>query len=187
MKLVDIEDRVARFHEMVKGKRMRISAPSFFQSHVDAPAALVDAVKIAIGDAPIGRLADLYCGVGLFAAFIDAEETLAVESSRTATRDAKHNLKDRNAIVLCNDVDAADLGDCDAIIADPPRDGLGKKGLTAIVNADPERVVLVSCDAAAGARDIRALIDVGYRLTSVQPIDQFPHTHHVEIVSGFHR
>ena len=59
--------------------------------------------------------------------------------------------------------------------------------LKEILNADPERVVLVSCDAAAGARDTRALVDSGYRLTSVQPIDQFPHTHHVEIVSGFHR
>ena len=185
--LVDIDDRVARYHEMVNGRRLRISVPSFFQSHVDAPAALVAAVQAAIGSAPIGRLVDLYCGVGLFAAFVDAEEILAVESSRIATRDAKHNLKERNAIVVCADVDAADLGDCDVAIADPPRDGLAKKGLTAILNADPERVVLVSCDAAAGARDTRALLDSGYRLTSVQPIDQFPHTHHVEIVSGFHR
>ncbi len=181
-------ERAVQYREIVHGKSLRISAPSFFQSHAEAPDVLVTLIGNALNDGTTkSRVADLYCGVGLFGMFIDADTIIGVESSRAAVRDAKSNLAGRGAVVVCANVEAADLGDCDAVIADPPRDGLGKRGLQAIVNSDPDSIVLVSCDPASGARDLRNLVDAGYTIESIQPVDQFPHTAHVEIVSVLRR
>jgi 23S rRNA (uracil1939-C5)-methyltransferase len=73
------------------------------------------------------------------------------------------------------------------VIADPARSGLGKPGVGVIVETDAPRVVLVSCDAVAAARDARLLVDAGYLVDEVEVLDLFPHTHHVEVVSTFRR
>ncbi len=189
--VVPKHDSGAHFSALVRDRRFRISGGSFFQSHVHSPEVLVGLVQAAV--APLGhlhRVADMYAGVGLFGAFIDADSIIAIEASRAAARDAKSNLSGRGArgaIVVCAKVESADLGDCDVVIADPPRDGLGAGGVRVVNDADPAMVVLISCEPAAGARDLRALTGLGFTLESVQPVDQFPHTSHVEMVSILRR
>ena len=189
--VVPKHDSGAHFNAKVRERRFRISGGSFFQSHVDSPDALVSLVQAAV--APLGhlhRVADMYAGVGLFGAFIEADSIIAIEASRAAARDAKSNLSGRGArgaIVVCAKVESADLGDCDVVIADPPRDGLGDGGVRVVNDADPAMVVLISCEPAAGARDLRSLTGLGFTLETVQPVDQFPHTSHVEMVSILRR
>ncbi|NDF81562.1 MAG: hypothetical protein EB130_00180 [Actinobacteria bacterium] len=73
------------------------------------------------------------------------------------------------------------------VIADPARSGLGKAGVTTLLDTAAPTVVLVSCDAVAAARDARLLVDAGYDLVNAEVLDLFPHTHHVEVVSRFVR
>ena len=75
----------------------------------------------------------------------------------------------------------------DAVVADPPRAGAGAEVCESIAATGAPRVVLVSCDPAAGARDLRTLTEAGYELESLQAWDLFPHTHHVEMVSVLSR
>ena len=71
----------------------------------------------------------------------------------------------------------------DVVIADPSRTGLGRDGARTVLACDPERIVLVSCDAAALARDVGLLVGAGYTLTSVTLVDLFAHTPHIECVT----
>jgi 23S rRNA (uracil1939-C5)-methyltransferase len=75
----------------------------------------------------------------------------------------------------------------DLVVADPSRDGLKSQGVRAVVATGASRVVLVSCDARSLGRDGRRLREAGYQLTSVTPVDLFPHTFHVEAVAVFDR
>jgi len=72
-------------------------------------------------------------------------------------------------------------GKPDVIITDPPRAGMHDDVINAILFADPKRIVYVSCNPATQARDLN-LLDANYRVAAVQPVDMFPHTHHVENV-----
>jgi len=76
----------------------------------------------------------------------------------------------------------AEHGTPDVIITDPPRAGMHPDVVDVILKAAPERIVYVSCNPATQARDI-ALLDQGYRVVAVQPVDMFPHTQHVEVVT----
>jgi 23S rRNA (uracil1939-C5)-methyltransferase len=75
----------------------------------------------------------------------------------------------------------------DVAIVDPPRKGLGERGVEAVTSALPRRVVYVACDPASLARDSRILAGVGYDLIEATPIDLFPQTYHVEVVATFDR
>ena len=75
----------------------------------------------------------------------------------------------------------------DLVVADPSRAGLGRGGIAVIAATGAHRVVLVSCDAASLGRDAALLRGAGYRLTSATPVDLFPHTFHVEVVTVFDR
>ncbi len=144
-------------HEVIDGHTMRVSINSFFQSRTDGAATLARLVREATG--PDRIIADLYCGVGLFAVTADTPRRIvAVERGRSAVADAKHNLKGRDARVVRGDVGKWHGNNVDVVIADPSRAGLGRDGARAVLACDPERVVLVSCDAAALARDV-ALLD----------------------------
>jgi 23S rRNA (uracil1939-C5)-methyltransferase len=176
----------ASIHEVVLGRRLRISARSFFQARPDGADALVRVVRDAVG--PDRAVADLYAGVGLFAALIDTPRALiVVEGARSAVADARANLAGLPARVHHADVTRFRLPPVDVVVADPSRAGLRAPGVAAIVVAEPERVVLVSCDAAAGARDVALLGSEGYRPTSCTVVDLFPHSHHVEIVTVLDR
>jgi 23S rRNA (uracil1939-C5)-methyltransferase len=136
---------------------------------------------------------DLYSGVGLFTAFIaeQVSHVTSVESYPPAVTDAEINLSDlTNIDIIEGPVEAvmADLpGPFDAVLIDPPRAGLDPQVIDEIIRLAPPRVVYVSCDPATFARDAHRLAIGGYRLGSVQPVDMFPQTYHIELVAAFDR
>jgi 23S rRNA (uracil1939-C5)-methyltransferase len=177
--------------ERVHGRMLRVSAGSFFQSGPEAAELLVDAVAALTPELTSAEhVVDAYAGVGLFAVCNTAPGTriTAIESSRRAAKDARHNLEGREADVL-----TAELADVtmpsrpDVVIADPARTGLGKPGVGAIARMKSPLVTLVSCDPVALARDAVLLGRDGYELERVVVLDLFPQTHHVETVSRFVR
>jgi 23S rRNA (uracil1939-C5)-methyltransferase len=173
--------------EEVAGVRLRVSARSFFQAGPDAAEALVGAVGDALGGAPpAGSLADLYAGVGLFAATLGrGARVVAVEASAPATADARVNLAGQDAKVVRSDVARWRARPVDAVVADPPRAGLGPAGVRVVAATHAREIVLVSCDAGALGRDTKLLRQAGYTWTGSTLVDAFPHTPQVEVVSRF--
>ena len=176
---------------VVHGRALRVSAGAFFQAGPAAAEALVDAVMAAAEVAPGERVLDLYAGVGLFAGALAAAgaQVVAVESSASATADARHNLDGAGVEVITADVAAAlrEVDGADVVVLDPPRTGAGPRVAATIAGLGPRRIVYVACDPAALARDTRALLDAGMALSGVTGIDVFGHTSHVEAVAVFDR
>ncbi len=196
---VHIGDR-AFLVERVAGRNLQVSAPSFFQSGAEAAALLVDAVTRAAPELSTADHAiDAYGGVGLFAATVmhDVRHVTLIESARSSCFDAKENLAHRSGNGPKSvDIVRGDVGDwkpaepahaVDVVVADPARPGLAKPGTAAIVRMSAPVVVLVSCDPVSLARDARLLADEGYVMESVEVLDLFPQTPHVECVTRFVR
>ena len=181
--------RRAWIHEEVAGRRWRISAQSFFQARPDGAEALVAAVARAIeGVPPDARLVDAYAGVGLFAGTVGAARpTVAIERSRSSVADARINLKGSDARLVGSSVDRWRASPAAVVVADPPRAGLGRVGADRLCATGADRFVLISCDAAALARDTGLLRSRGYELVDVTIVDLFPHTSHIETVARFDR
>ncbi len=183
----------AWIHEIVAGRRWRISAESFFQSRPDGTEALVDAVVTALGETltPGATVVDLYSGVGLFAGVLGERtggRVVAVESSRSAVADARINLADLDgARIVRSDVRRWHPSAADVVVADPSRQGLGAEVVPRIGATGASALALVSCDPGALGRDAGLLAADGWRLGSVRLVDLFPHTSHVEVVTGWIR
>jgi 23S rRNA (uracil1939-C5)-methyltransferase len=188
--IVPADVRRDHIHEVAAGRRWRISAQSFFQSRPDGADALAALVAAAAGRPGAGsRAVDLYSGVGLFAGvLVDAGWTVsAVESSAGSVADANVNLAGAPVNVFLADVHRWRGGRADLVVADPARRGLGDDGVATVLSTGARRVVLVSCDLDALGRDTALLGRAGYALTSATPVDLFPHTFHIEVVSTFDR
>lgn len=174
----------------VKAASFRVSPGSFFQVNTSLIETLVDAALGAL-DARTGEtILDAYCGVGLFARFIApiAGRVIGIESSPGAIADARENLAAFGNIELRQgevETEIPEIGQVDAAIVDPPRAGCGPQTIAGLIAAHPKRLVYVSCDPSTLARDARQLIDGGYRLVGVQPLDMFPQTYHIECVATF--
>jgi 23S rRNA (uracil1939-C5)-methyltransferase len=185
--------RKEMLHEVVQGVSLQVSMASFFQASQVAAELLVSAVNDAAGDAALsgeyGPIIDAYGGVGLFTAtLVDTDiPVVLVESNPSACSDARSNLHDHDVSIEQIAVEQWRVQDAGLVIADPARNGLGAMGVNAIVATEAQRIVLVSCDAVAGARDIRLLLDAGYACEGVTVLDLFPNTPHVEVVSSFSR
>jgi 23S rRNA (uracil1939-C5)-methyltransferase len=180
--------RGASVTEVVGGERLRISARSFFQTRVDGAEALVATVRDAVGDAHPSVIVDAYAGVGLFAAALGHHaEVVCIEQSASSCADARHNLADRKATIVQGRVERWRPRRADLVVADPSRRGLGAKAVDVLTATGAPRLVLVSCDAVAFARDARLLTAAGYRLGRATLVDLFPQTPHVEMVSVFDR
>lgn len=136
---------------------------------------------------------DLYCGTGSIGLFVSegAAKIIGVETVAEAVEDAKENAKLNNiqdahfysgdVIDICNDQFFAAHGRPDVIITDPPRAGMHEKLVKKILDTEAPVVVYVSCNPATQARDLN-LLGEKYNVTRVQPVDMFPHTHHIENV-----
>lgn len=179
--------RGGSYHEQAAGRRWRISARSFFQSRPDGADALARVVAGAAGVGDGRTAVDLYAGVGLFTgALVDLGwSVVAVEGHRTAAADARHNVP--AARVIHDDVTSWKPRPAALVVADPSRAGLGPRGVNVVAGCRPERVVLVSCDPASMARDVRLLAGHGFELRSTTVVDLFPHTFHIEAISEFSR
>jgi 23S rRNA (uracil1939-C5)-methyltransferase len=174
------------FH--LKDATLRVSDGSFFQVNTSLIETLIDQVQSKVDPQPADTILDAYCGVGLFSRFLAplVDRIIGIESNAGAVRDFRANLADFDRVEiqqgLVEKVLARLTHPLHAAIVDPPRTGCGPRVIAAVVARQIDRVVYVSCDPATLARDVRQLIDGGYQLIDVQPIDLFPHTYHVETV-----
>ncbi len=182
----------------VAGRRYRTSPGVFWQAHVGAPAALLEAVLDGVATRPGSHVVDLYAGAGLFSIRLAERvgpggRVLAIEHDRDASADARHNgrhlgqLEVRKAEVTPRLV-ATGIGRPDAIVLDPPRQGAGTAVMRAMAALRPpvRSAVYVSCDPASFARDLRVLLDAGWDLAELRAFDLFPMTEHVELVATVH-
>jgi len=177
----------ATLRETVAGASLRVSAASFFQSGPQAAELLVAEVAAACGDAlaAADRVIDAYGGCGLFAATLFPDRAVVVESSPSACADVRANVPaaevHQQLFEQWRPV-AAPL-----VVADPARAGLGREAVALVAATGADRVVLVSCDPVAMARDTALLAAHGYRHGGSTVLDLFPHTPHVEVVTRFDR
>ncbi len=186
---VEVLSGPGAWNERLGGDRYRISAPSFFQVNTGAATRLREVALEALACDGTMRVADLYAGAGTFTLPIarDAGEAIAVEASKYALADLRHNLDSAglDADVIPGDAAYAlsDLGYVDAALIDPPRAGISEKAMRALIGARIDRIVYVSCDPATLARDVKRFGEAGYTPGRFVPVDLFPQTHHLETVA----
>ena len=169
-----------------------VSAGSFFQVNTPLAGEMVAQVLRYL-PAEIKIILDLYCGAGLFSAFLapHCKRLIGVEASPSACRDFAINLDEFDHVELYEGPVQEVLPHLQAApgfaLVDPPRAGLDRRALDALVALAPPALVYVSCDPSTLARDARRLLDGGYRLAEVKPFDLFPQTYHIESISLFTR
>ena len=185
------------FEEM-EGRRFKVGPKSFYQTNSEQAYNLYKVAREFAGLTGNELVYDLYTGTGTIANFVarKARKVVGIEYVPEAIEDAKVNsalngidntlfyagdMKD----ILTNDF-IAEHGRPDVIITDPPRAGMHNDVIDVILAAEPKRIVYVSCNPATQARDLQ-LLDGKYKVTAVQPVDMFPHTHHVENVVQLER
>jgi 23S rRNA (uracil1939-C5)-methyltransferase len=178
--------------ETINGRDFKVSASSFFQVNTAQAGRLVEVAMKGLGVQDGDTVLDLYCGVGLFTAFIaeKASRVIGVESFPPAVRDAEVNLDEFDNVELYESpvemaMNHLEKESVQCVILDPPRAGCDKRVLEALIKIAPQRIVYVSCDPATLARDAKRLINGGYKLESATPLDMFPQTHHIETVAVF--
>jgi 23S rRNA (uracil1939-C5)-methyltransferase len=182
---------VGRNHitEVVAGQMYTVSAPSFFQANVPQTAHLVRLVLEYLELEGDETILDGYCGVGLFTLPLAerANLVIAVEVNPPAVDDLLQNTTAVENVEVIEGEFGGVISNLnqsfDAAVVDPPRTGLEREAVEGLVEASPERIVYVSCDPATLARDGRQLARAGYRLVEAQPVDMFPQTYHIEVVS----
>jgi len=176
-------------HEEAGGRRWRVSARSFFQNRPAGVDALVSEVGAMVDDLGTdGPMVDAYAGVGVFAGTVGSDRQVnAIERGRDSIADARVNLEGVDVKVIRADVDRWRPSSASIVVADPAREGLGKAGVKALVRAEPDLLVLVSCDPGSFARDAKLLGEAGMRLDRYTLVDMFPGTSHVETVAAFVR
>ena len=179
--------------ESIGGTSLRVSATSFFQVHTSQAEQLLTIVKRYANPQADDVVLDLYCGVGTFALNLcdNVAQVIGIDSSEAAIDDARFNSQDITNVRFEQGSAEGLLPSIeqpiDLVILDPPRQGLSKEALKALMALGPPKVVYVSCDPATLARDIAKMLQVGYELLEVQPVDMFPQTYHVEAVALLER
>jgi 23S rRNA (uracil1939-C5)-methyltransferase len=179
--------------EVLAGQEYRISANSFFQANTSQAEELVRLVRDYLD--PMGGeiLLDAYCGVGVLGLSLVSEVGLliGVEESPSAVADACFNagLADNAEFVEGRVEEFLPYLETpiDLAVLDPPRQGCASEALIALAELAPRKIVYVSCDPATLARDARRLVQAGYQLIEVQPVDMFPQTYHIESVALLRR
>jgi 23S rRNA (uracil1939-C5)-methyltransferase len=177
----------------VLGRPFRVSAGAFFQINTGQAAAMVEHLLEILPTTPQTSLLDVYCGVGLFSAFFAGRVGLVsgVELSEPACRDFAFNLDEFENVSLyqgaAEDVLPGLDFPVDVAIVDPPRAGLARPALDALLQLALPRLAYISCDPSTLARDAKRLLAGGYQLTQATPFDLFPQTYHIESISLFEK
>ena len=179
--------------EQMEDLRFKIGPKSFYQTNSEQAYNLYKIVRNFAGLSGTEQVYDLYTGTGTIANFVarNARQVIGIEYVPEAIADAVENsgmngidntlffagdMKD-----ILNEEFIKKYGRPDVIITDPPRAGMHDDVIDAMLFAEPQKIVYVSCNPATQARDLN-LLNKKYRVTQVQPVDMFPHTHHVENV-----
>lgn len=177
----------------VFGRLFRVSAGTFFQVNTPVAELMVEAVLAVLPQKKDLTILEVYCGAGLFSAFLAsrAERLVAIEASTSACNDFIFNLDEFENVELyeasAEVVIPALKIKPDLVLVDPPRSGLDRTVLQGILSMAASEIVYVSCDPATLARDARYLADGGYLLSQVTPFDMFPQTYHIESISIWKR
>ncbi len=179
--------------EKLEDFHFKIGPKSFFQTNTRQAEKLYQITRNFAELNSSQIIYDLYCGTGSIGIFCSkkAQKIIGVENIQEAVNDARENASINNinhafffqgdVIDVCNDDFFAEHGRPDVIITDPPRAGMHENLLKKILQMEAPVVVYVSCNTATQARDIH-LLDEKYMVNKVQPVDMFPHTHHIENV-----
>ncbi|WP_436418062.1 23S rRNA (uracil(1939)-C(5))-methyltransferase RlmD [Petrimonas sulfuriphila] len=184
--------------EEMEGLQFKIGPKSFYQTNSRQAYNLYKIAREFAGLSGSERVYDLYTGTGTIANFVarNAGKVIGIEFVEEAVEDARKNSRNNNIEntsffagdmrkILTEDF-IREHGRPDVIITDPPRAGMHDDVIEAIIFAEPQRIVYVSCNPATQARDLN-LLDSKYRVARVQPVDMFPQTHHVENVALLER
>jgi 23S rRNA (uracil1939-C5)-methyltransferase len=200
--------------EDVAGRTFRISANSFFRVNTVGAEVMVDLAAELLAPKGHETLLDGYCGVGLFSLSLAGQvgQVIAIEESEAACEDFAWNARDLDNVTLyegpVEEVLAAlggglgqEIGNhpegtgpsvqseqrIDLALIDPPRSGAGPEVVQHLARLRVPKLLYISCDPATLARDARLLVEAGYRLEQVQPVDMSPQTYHVESLALFTR
>jgi 23S rRNA (uracil1939-C5)-methyltransferase len=208
----DVASGQAFVEEELLGRRFRLQPPSFFQvntlrevrtvphavrsARVPLPGfglSMADILALLVLDRaelqPDGLVVDAYSGVGTFALLVASlvRDVIGIEEARSAVHDATANARDLANVRFIEGKTERVLPELrrrpDTVVLDPARIGCHPDVLSALLALRPGRVVYVSCDPSTLARDLRILVDGGYSLDEVQPLDMFPQTYHIENVA----
>ena len=179
--------------EQMENLQFKVGPKSFYQTNTEQAYELYKVAREFAGLTGNELVFDLYTGTGTIANFVahQARQVIGIEYVPEAIEDAKINAqinKLDNTLFFAGDMKdilnedfIAQYGHPDVIITDPPRAGMHEDVINTILFAEPQRIVYVSCNPATQARDL-SMLDCKYRVVKVQPVDMFPHTHHVENV-----
>ena len=180
-------------YEEMEGLRFKIGPKSFYQTNSEQAYNLYKVVRDFAQLKETDLVYDLYTGTGTIANFVarDVKKVIGIEYVEEAIEDARHNSQANgidNTLFFAGDMKdilnqefVQEHGTPDVLITDPARPGMHTDVIETILFAHPKRIVYVSCNPATQARDM-ALLDEHYKVMRVQPVDMFPHTHHVENV-----
>ena len=179
--------------EMLEEFKFKISPKSFFQTNTKQAEKLYNVARSFAGLTGKEIVYDLYCGTGSIGIFVSkhAKKIIGVDVIEEAIEDAKQNALLNNieqaqffsgdVIKICNADFFNEHGRPDVIITDPPRAGMHEKLIVKLLAIEAPKIVYVSCNVATQARDIN-LLSEKYSVQKIQPLDMFPHTHHIECV-----
>lgn len=175
--------------------RLKSHAGAFLQANLPAARRVYELVVRWAELEPTDVAVDLYAGVGAISFYLSpwAGRVYGIEESTVAVRDAKENIRlngTSNVRFYCGGAAetlprlAAQVGQVDVVVLNPPRKGAGERTCAAVAAVRPSRIVYVSCDPTSLARDLDRFASVGYRARKIQPFDLLPQTEHVECVAA---
>ena len=178
--------------------RFGISPDAFFQTNTEMAERLYATAAELAGLTGRERVFDLFCGIGTIAIALalDAREVVGVELVERAVADAIENARLNgvdNARFYAGDVRTAmrplieEEGTADVVVVDPPRAGLSQKVVRRVLEVEARRIVYVSCNPTTLAPNARQMVEAGYELKTVRPVDMFPQTPHIESVALLER
>jgi 23S rRNA (uracil1939-C5)-methyltransferase len=175
--------------EQLCGLTFKISPASFFQVNPQQAEKLyAKAIELAALSGN-ERVLDAFCGVGTLSLCFaqKAKQVIGVECVREAIVDAKDNARRNNMQNVSFVCDQAEkfiqtIDSIDVAVVNPPRKGCEPSFINKLSNLKPKKIIYISCDPATLARDLKALCEQGYHIDTVQPLDMFPQTAHVECI-----
>lgn len=174
-------------YEEIFGLKFKVNIFSFFQTNTEGVKILYNEVKNRVGN-PEGTILDLYSGVGTIGQVLSKNnKVIGIEIVEDAVKMARENaeLNNLDCKFICGDVSQVvkDIKDkISFIVVDPPRAGIGSKGVKNICGFGVQNIVYVSCNPQSLCEDLKIFIDNGYKIKNIQGVDMFSNTYHVECV-----